>query len=123
MASTTPAPTPFAQWLRAQLEERDWGVRTLARRMNPAEPEVARRALNHYLRGSLPTDTYRALIAEGLGVPVAEVPAGAGTPEVAHIDPFPGGPGATRGGADGTTRRGGGRSGPHAATGNSRSAA
>lgn len=66
--------TPFAQWLRAQLAEKGWGVRTLARHMNPLEPEVARRALNRYLAGGLPTAAYRASIADGLGIGVADVP-------------------------------------------------
>lgn len=74
MGHVATAPTPFAQWLRNQLRERDWGVRTLARKMNPEEPEVARRALNRYLTGASPTAAYRNLIARGLGIDVSEVP-------------------------------------------------
>lgn len=77
--------TPLALWLRAEIDERPgWGIRTLARRMNPEEPEVARRALNRYLyEGSNPTEANRDLIAEALGVDPSEVPANAG--------PFPAG--------------------------------
>ena len=71
----TRATTPLAEWLTAALEERGWGVRTLARKMNPAEPEIARRALNRYLfEGSDPNDSYRDSIAEALGVDSSEVP-------------------------------------------------
>ncbi|MCR4340950.1 MAG: hypothetical protein NUW01_13805, partial [Gemmatimonadaceae bacterium] len=95
------APTPFAQWLRGQLDERDWGVRTLARRMNPEEPEIARRALNRYLAGGFPTQAYRVAIAGALGIDEREVP---GSGEGVPSDPFRGG-----GGHDG--RRGAARVG------------
>jgi transcriptional regulator with XRE-family HTH domain len=68
--------TPFGSWLRGELDHRGWGVRTLARRMHQFDPEVARRALNRYLReGSMPTQAYRAAIAEGLGISPDEMPA------------------------------------------------
>lgn len=104
MGQTQTAPPTFAQWLRAQIDERGWGVRTLARRMNPAEPEIARRALNRYLCGSLPTDTYRQQLADGLGIPVADVPSAAGPLEVALTDPFRGGAGGSGAGSDGKAR-------------------
>lgn len=62
------AEVTFADWLRGQLEDRGWGIRTLARKMNPENPEVPRRALNHYMRGSRPDDKNAALIAQALGV-------------------------------------------------------
>lgn len=70
------ADTDLARWLRDQIKARpNWGVRTLARRMNPAEPEVARRCLNRCMyEGSNPSDAYREQIAAALGVAVAEVP-------------------------------------------------
>lgn len=72
----TPAETPLAQWLDAALKERGWGVRTLARKMNPTEPEVARRALNRYLyAGSNPSEANRELIAAAFEIDAAEVPA------------------------------------------------
>ena len=71
----TLAATPFAAWLRAGLDERQWGIRTLARRINPDEPEVPRRALNRYLyEGAQPTNGYRKQIAAALGVPESELP-------------------------------------------------
>lgn len=70
------ADTDLARWLRAALDERSWGVRTLARNMNPDEPEIARRTLNRCLyEGSYPSDTNRDLLAAALGVAVSEVPA------------------------------------------------
>lgn len=75
MGTTPLAETALAAWLRQQLDERGWGVRTLARKMNPAESEVARRSLNRYLfEGSYPSETNRQAIADALGVPVDEVP-------------------------------------------------
>lgn len=76
----THAETPLAEWLLRQLEDRGWGVRTLARRMDPdGDGEIARRALNRYLfEGSNPTEANRALIAVALGVDLSEVPATAG---------------------------------------------
>lgn len=72
----TLASTPLAEWLRAELDEHGLGVRTLARRMNPSEPEVARRALNRYLyEGAYPSEANRDLIAEALDVDATEVPA------------------------------------------------
>lgn len=80
MARRELASTPLAEWLRAEIDERPgWGIRTLARRMNPAEPEIARRALNRYMyEGSDPTETYRHLIAEALEVDPSEVPTNVG---------------------------------------------
>jgi hypothetical protein len=75
MATRTTVDTPLAVWLDQQLTTRGWGVRTLARRITPADPEIARRMLNRCLfAGSYPTDEYRALIAAALDMPVAEVP-------------------------------------------------
>jgi transcriptional regulator with XRE-family HTH domain len=73
----TIAATPLAEWIREQIDERDgWGIRTLARRMTPQDPEISRRALNRYLyEGSYPSAANLVLLADALGVPVAEVPA------------------------------------------------
>lgn len=70
------ATTPFAEWLRGEIDKRDgWGIRTLARHMNPRDPEVARRALNRYLyEGAEPSGAYRVLIAEALGVAESGMP-------------------------------------------------
>lgn len=75
----TLADTELARWLRAALDERTWGVRTAARKMTPAQPEIARRTLNRILyEGSYPSDTNRALIAAAFDVAVSEVPAAPG---------------------------------------------
>ena len=88
----TVAPTPFAAWLREELGSRDWGLRTLARRINPDEPEVARRALNRFMKGTWPTARYREQIANALEVDEQEIP----RQEVAAEsgDPFPAGSGS-----------------------------
>lgn len=71
----TVAETPLATWLDNELTKRGWGVRTLARKMNVRQPEIARRALNRYIfDGSYPSEENRQAIADGLDVPVAEVP-------------------------------------------------
>lgn len=73
----TVAPTPFAGWLDEQLRSRGWGVRTLARRINQREPEIARRALNRYLfEGAKPTPGYRSSIAAAFEVGDDEMPVG-----------------------------------------------
>lgn len=69
-------PTPLAEWLRAELDERGWGIRTLARKVNPDEPEVPRRMLNRILyEGSYPSEVNRELIAAALDTDPTEVPA------------------------------------------------
>lgn len=71
----TVASTPFAGWLNEHLETRGWGARTLARKINPSEPENPRRAINRYLlEGRWPTDEYRQAIAVALEVDVDEMP-------------------------------------------------
>lgn len=72
----TIASTDLAEWLNDQLEQHGLGVRTLAKRINPGEPEVARRMLNRCLfDGSYPSEENRRAIAVALEIPVAEVPA------------------------------------------------
>lgn len=69
------AETEFATWLDTELKERGWGVRTLARKMDPKDVERARRAVNRYLfDGSYPNPENRALIASTLGVEEADLP-------------------------------------------------
>lgn len=68
------APSTFADWLRTQLDERGLGVRTLARKIDPQNPEAPRRAIYHYLRGSTPTEAYLTAIAEAFGVSRDEIP-------------------------------------------------
>jgi hypothetical protein len=68
--------TPLSSWLREQIDARQgWGIRTLARRMTPEDPEVSRRALNRYLyEGSYPSEANLVLLANALEIPVSEVP-------------------------------------------------
>lgn len=61
----------FAREVRAELRKRDWGVRTLAREMNPDNPESARRALNRWLSKDSPKNpnqANRAAVAVALGL-------------------------------------------------------
>jgi hypothetical protein len=76
MGARTIAASPLAAWLDDQLTARGWGVRTVAKLINPAEPEIARRALNRYLfDGSYPQDEKMVkAIADAFAVPVSEVP-------------------------------------------------
>lgn len=78
------ATTPLAVFLREEIDRRknenggNYGIRTLARKINPSAPEVARRALNRYIfEGARPTLVYRVAIAAALDVPVDEVPGSA----------------------------------------------
>lgn len=81
MATSTSRPrrdladTALARWLRTQLDEQNLGVRTLAKKINPADPEVPRRTLNRILfEGAYPSDTNRAAIASALEIPSEEMP-------------------------------------------------
>lgn len=62
----------FGHEVRAELKSRGWGVRTLARKMNPDHPEIARRSLNRWLTLKSPTtpnQANRAAVAVALGLP------------------------------------------------------
>jgi len=100
----------FAEWLSAQLEQRRWGIRTLARKIDPEFPEVPRRALNRYMRGSKPSEFYAQAIAEALGISRDLVPVA----EATGPDPFRGhGSGAN--GASSRDRGADGRAGTRTA--------
>ena len=102
----------FGSWLRGELKSRGWGVRTLARLMNPENPEVPRRALNHYMRGSLPTEPNAAAIAKALGIPRSELPIEEGAP---LGEPFPAGLGTDVRAGNGAGRGARGGANPRAA--------
>lgn len=69
------APTAFSEWLSDELQARGWGIRTLARKANPGNPEQARRALNRYIhQGMKPTDENRRMIARGFGISESDLP-------------------------------------------------
>lgn len=76
---------------------RGWGVRTLAKKINPQNPEIPRRALNHYMRGSRPTEPYAVAIAKAFALDRSDVP----IEEAARPgDPFRGGSSAHAGEGD-----------------------
>lgn len=69
------APTPIAAWLKGELDARGWGVRTLAKRMDPENVEVARRAVNRVIHeGTNPSGPTRAAIARGFEIPESDIP-------------------------------------------------
>lgn len=60
----------FSSKLRTELVKQNLGVRTLARRMDPGQPERARRSLNRWLNeGIKPSPANRVAVALALGVP------------------------------------------------------
>lgn len=75
--------TKFSGWLRGELEQRDMGVKTLARKLAEQHPEGVseqsvesyRATLRRYLhRRVVPQTPMRQAIAEALGVSVDEMP-------------------------------------------------
>jgi transcriptional regulator with XRE-family HTH domain len=67
--------TAFSRWLRQELDNRGLGVRELARALDPAYPERARRNLHRYLNGSVaPNPPMRKRIADALGLAVDDLP-------------------------------------------------
>lgn len=82
MGQTTAAEPTFSEWLHAQFarmaeqEKRPtWGVRTLAKRIDPDNPEAARRAINRHLHsGSLPTETWLERYATAFEIGRDEIP-------------------------------------------------
>lgn len=63
----------YGNRLRRVLGERGVSVRELATRMNPANPETARRHINRVLAGGEPRERTRAEIAAALGVDRKEI--------------------------------------------------
>lgn len=60
--STQTAPK-YADWLRGKMEERGLTQRSLAKLVNPSDPEVARRALRRHLKGMVPLERTRRVYA------------------------------------------------------------
>jgi hypothetical protein len=102
----------FAIWLRRELKVRGWGVRTLARKINPENPEIPRRALNHYMRGSRPTEPYAVAIAKAFALDRSELPIEEAAPTG---DPFSGSSGEAPSSHRPDRRRGAGTAGEVAA--------
>lgn len=65
--TTTTTRESYAQWLRRQMTEREITQRELARRLNPEDSEIARRAVRRYLKGMVPLQRTREKIATALG--------------------------------------------------------
>lgn len=62
----TQTPT-YSTWLRSHMEAQGLSQRQLAIRMNPDDPETSRRAVRRYLKGMVPIERTRLLIAAALG--------------------------------------------------------
>lgn len=58
----------FGERLRTELSRQNLSIRKLARRIDPKNPEVARRNLSRWIAGTKPTGASRALVADALGV-------------------------------------------------------
>lgn len=58
----------YSEWLRRQMDDRQVTTRELARRLNPDDPEIARRAVRRYLAGMVPIERTRDRIAHALGI-------------------------------------------------------
>lgn len=56
----------YAEWLRERMEERQLTQRGLAKLVNPDDPETARRAVRRYLKGMVPLERSRRIIAGAL---------------------------------------------------------
>ncbi len=70
MGTTEQQSRTFASKLRGELDRQGLGVRTLAKRIDPANPERTRRSLNKWLAGEhRPSAASRLAVAEALGVP------------------------------------------------------
>lgn len=77
MGNASTASTPFAQWLKIELDQRGWGIRTLARKMDPDQFETVRRKLNMYVHeGVNPGAASREEIEQALGVSKGSAPNG-----------------------------------------------
>jgi len=69
MSSPALRRTVFGEKLRRELDRQDVSVRALARKLQPQQPEVARRNLARWIGGyNRPTTAHRDAIADALGV-------------------------------------------------------
>lgn len=64
---STQSAVAYAEWLREKMDERGLSQRGLATRINPNNPEVARRSVRRYLKGMVPLQRTRVVIADALG--------------------------------------------------------
>ncbi len=66
--STVTGRENYATWLSRKLDEAGYTVRGFAKRMNPENPEIARRTLRRYIKGDvIPREPAQREIAEHLG--------------------------------------------------------
>lgn len=71
---TTTTGAHYGESLQAALDRTEVSVRELARRLNPSDPETARRSVKRYLRGSqTPTVQTREQIADALGLSRSDI--------------------------------------------------
>lgn len=69
MPTTTSPRAPFAAKLRAELDRKSWGIRRLAREIDPANPEPARRQIHRHLSGAhAPSRVTRHRYCDALGI-------------------------------------------------------
>jgi hypothetical protein len=62
--TTTETPQIYADWLAARMDERGLSRRSMAKLLNPGNPDLARRELRRHLDGTYkPTATTRARYA------------------------------------------------------------
>lgn len=66
MSVSAPRET-YQEWLARKMDEGGHTLRGLAKKWNPENPEVARRALRRYLKGVVPISRTRLEIARILG--------------------------------------------------------
>jgi len=57
----------YASWLRERMNDRQLTQRSLAKLINPDDPETARRSIRRYLKGMVPLERSRRIIADALG--------------------------------------------------------
>ena len=69
MTTTTSPRAPFAAKLRAELDRKGWGIRRLAREIDPANPEPVRRQIHRHLSGAhAPSRVTRLRYCDALGI-------------------------------------------------------
>lgn len=63
----TTANETYAEWLQRKLEEQGLSQRQLGTRLTPNDPEIGRRAVRRYLKGTIPMERSRHAVATALG--------------------------------------------------------
>lgn len=68
MTSTPKIRSRFGEQLRVELDRQGLSIRQLSRRLDPAKPEQARRALGRWIAGTKPTEASKRAVAVALGL-------------------------------------------------------